>query len=97
MPGINAEYFATEWLGISVFAIPQEELRWSRFAGRFDLVLFDTDIGLGVIKYNFDHIESIAATGLKTDTRDRYAWFFDMKRYFNIFGLYAEFEYRNSR
>jgi hypothetical protein len=97
VPGINAEYFISEWLGFSVFAIPREELRRTGFAGRFDLVLLDTDIGLGVIKYNFDHIKAITQSGLETETKDRYAWFFDIKRYFGSVGVYSELEYRTTR
>ncbi|MEJ2663618.1 MAG: hypothetical protein P8107_06190, partial [Spirochaetia bacterium] len=98
--GVKAVFTPLDWLGLSLLALPESELRWSRFAVRLDLLFLEIDAGLGVIKYNYSNLESIDTSGTPaaiTSDLDRYAVFFDAIRYFDNFGIYTEFELRWSR
>jgi len=98
--GVKAVFTPLDWLSLSLLALPESELRWSRFAVRLDLLFLEIDAGLGVIKYNYSNLESIDTSGTPaaiTSDLDRYAVFFDAIRYFDNFGIYTEFELRWSR
>lgn len=93
--GIKTVLIPSEWFSFSFVAMPETGFNSSRLASRFDFLILDTDIGFGVIKYNFDHL-----AGTSSLTKERlncYAAFFDLIRYFDNLGLYLESEYRNSR
>jgi hypothetical protein len=98
--GIKAVFTPVDWLSFSILGLPENELRWSRFAGRLDFLFLDIDAGIGVIKYNYSRLKSIDETSTPesavTSRLDRYALFFDAIRYFGSLGLYVEFEYRYS-
>ncbi|UCG70616.1 MAG: hypothetical protein JSV09_06255 [Thermoplasmata archaeon] len=96
LAGVKSVLIPSEWFSLSLVAMPETELGSSRFATRFDFLVLDTDIGFGVIKYNFDHLIKDPISPTKENS-DRYAAFFDIIRYFNNFGLYFECEYRTSR
>jgi hypothetical protein len=99
--GIKAVFTPLEWMSLSLLALPDSEFRWSRFAGRLDILFLDIDAGFGVIKYNYSNLEGVdtaaAPAAAQTSDLDRCALFFDAIRYFDNLGLYAEFEYRFSR
>lgn len=56
LSGLKAEILPTDWLGISLLAMPEPDLRWSRFAGRLDFTVTDwgLDFGLGALKYQYN-------------------------------------------
>ncbi|MFH1963714.1 MAG: hypothetical protein ABIJ30_12745 [bacterium] len=93
--GIKVVLIPSEWFSFSLVAMPETGLNSSRLASRFDFLVLDTDIGFGMIKYNFEHL-----TGSSFLTKEKlncYAAFFDLIRYFGNLGLYLESEYRNLR
>ena len=95
--GIRATFIPTDWFSISVLALPDYEIRWTKAALRFDFVAWDIDIGFGGIKYDYKQIKSITSDTPEIERLDRGAAFFDIIRYFGNVGLYGEFEFRFSR
>lgn len=58
LSGIKTVLMLSEIISFSILILPESELRWSRFALRGDFLLWDTDIGIGLIKYNLNHLDS---------------------------------------
>ena len=96
--GMKLLLIPNEWLSFSLLGIPAEEIRWSRLACRLDLLLWDTDIGIGASNYAYTNLKGITAGSVPvTEKQDRVAVFFDCARYFGNLGFYGEAQWRYSR
>jgi hypothetical protein len=92
--GIKSIIMPADWLSLSLVIKPETELKWIRAAFRFDFLLNNTDLGIGIIKYNFNRITQDSVC---YDKQHRAAVFFDVVRYFGSIGFYSEVMFRYSR
>lgn len=98
LAGIKVTFIPFEWFSISAVILPELQMRYTRYALRFDFTLpGEVDLGIGGIKYDIKHMYDIDDGDILTERLDRGAFFIDLVKYFGNFGLYSEFEFRYSR
>jgi hypothetical protein len=103
--GLKIVLIPTEWLGLSLLGMPDEELRWFKAAFQCELLIEETEIGFGAIKYNHNHLQDMTISWQEEDFTvqmddkqyDRLALFLTFINFFGDLGIYSEFEYRYSR
>ena len=82
--GVKLEVLPNEWLGLSALALPTAALGDTKLAARADVLVDDTDLSAGVIR---------SVTG----GTNHLAFYADGARFFDRFGVYGEFQLKDTR
>jgi hypothetical protein len=82
--GVKLEVLPNEWLGLSALVLPTATLGDSKLAARADVLADDTDLSAGVIR------------SVTTGT-NHWAFYADGARFFDRFGVYGEFQLKDTR